>query len=144
MITIDLAGFRAALDGQKEKIHSAARPAAQAGAQVIYEAARINAPVSDKAHFFYGKSYKKTGQKYGPFSAGNLRNSIYQVYSDKSTPTKAVYHVAPNLLKAPYAAMVEFGTSRSPAHSYMGKALAEKSGAALQAMQATFIKKVKS
>lgn len=140
--SIDLSEFRKGVQAEKARINAAARPAAQAGAQVIYDAARLNAPVSDAAHFFYGRGSKKSGVRYGPFRPGNLRDSIYQVYSAKSTPSKAVYHIAPNLQKAPYAIMVENGTSKAAAQSYMGKAIAEKSQAALEAMRARFIEEV--
>jgi HK97 gp10 family phage protein len=136
--------FKAALDEEKAKIQAAARPAAQAAAQVIYDAARSNVHDSEEAHIFYGKYSKKTGQKY-LFYPGDLRRSIYQVYSeDNSSEAKATYHVSWNHKKAPYAHMVEFGTSRAPAHSFLGKALTEKSDAAMQAMRRTFIEKVGS
>lgn len=127
-----------ALDATKEKLRAAARPAAQAGAQVIYEAARINAPTSHDSHFFYIR-----GKKYGPFAPGTLRDSIYQVYSkSESTEAKATYQVSWNFRKAPYAFMVELGTSRAPAHSFLGKAIREKKKAALDAIKVEYIKQV--
>ena len=126
------------LKATQQKLRDAARPAAQAGAQVIYEAARINAPTSNKAHFFYIR-----GQKYGPFSPGTLRDSIYQVYSkSESTDSKATYQVSWNYKKAPYAFMVELGTSRAPARSFLGKALREKKTAALKAIKDTYVSEV--
>lgn len=134
----DTAKLTAALDATKENLRAAARPAAQAGAQVIYEAARINAPISDDSHFFYIR-----GKKYGPFAPGNLRDSIYQVYSkSESSQTKAAYHVSWNYTKAPYAHMVELGTSRAPAHSFLGKAIRENNRKALEAIKAGYIKEV--
>lgn len=130
-----MAGFSNGLAAERERINAAARPAAQAAAQVIYEAARINAPVGEKEHYFYGRGK----QKYGPFKPGSLRDAIYQVYSQKnSSETKATYHVSVNRKEAPYAAMVEFGTSRAAAHSYLGKAIVEQRAAAAQAMRVTF------
>ena len=136
--TFDTAKLEQALSATKEKLRDAARPAAQAGAQVIYDAARINAPMSDKSHIFHIR-----GKKYGPFAPGTLRNSIYQVFSkSESTDAKAVYQVSWNFRKAPYAFMVELGTSRSPAHSFLGKALREKKTAALKAIKDTYIAEV--
>jgi HK97 gp10 family phage protein len=134
----DTAKLTEALDATKDKLRAAARPAAQAGAQVIYDAARINAPVSQDSHFFYIR-----GKKYGPFAPGTLRDSIYQVYSKaESSDTKATYQVSWNYKKAPYAFMVELGTSRAPAHSFLGKAIREKKKAALDAIKAEYIKEV--
>jgi HK97 gp10 family phage protein len=107
------------LDGLVEASNVAVRPAAQAGAQILYDEARIRCPVSADAHFFYGTSYKKTGQRYF-FEPGSLRASIYQVYSvDNSSETRATYHVAWNHQKVPYGFMVEFGTSRAPAKPFL-------------------------
>jgi hypothetical protein len=98
------------LTGMAERIQSAIRPAAQAGAQVLYEEARARVNVSDEAHIFVG-----TSKKPYTFQAGSLKNAIYQVFSkDNSTAERAVYHVAwnhdnksPN--SVPYGFMVEFG-----------------------------------
>lgn len=126
------------LGAVKERLRAAARPAAQAGAQVIYEAARINAPTSHDSHFFYIR-----GKKYGPFAPGTLRDSIYQVYSKtESSDTKATYQVSWNYRKAPYGHLVELGTSRAPAHSFLGKAIREKKKEALEAIKAEYIKEV--
>lgn len=134
----DTAKLAQALDATKERLRAAARPAAQAGAQVIYDAARLNAPISDESHFFYIR-----GKKYGPFAPGTLRDSIYQVFSkSESSDTKATYQVSWNYLKAPYAFMVELGTSRAPARSFLGKALREKKTAALRAIKDTYIAEV--
>lgn len=143
-IKMDLTGFKAALDAEVQKFHDAARPAAQAGAQVIYSLARIKVPVSEKGHWFHGTSFKKTGQKYW-FAPGSLRNSIYQVYSkDNSNEAKATYHVSWNRTKAPYAWMVEFGTSRAPAHPFMRPAILEGRKEAAQAVKDEFLKRVKA
>jgi HK97 gp10 family phage protein len=150
-ISVDLGAFAKSLNAAKEKIHAAGRPAAQAGIQVIYERARLNAPVGDREHYFYGKAAKaappgsKKAKAYGPFKPGTLRDSIYQVYSkDKSTATKHVYECTWNRTKAPYGHMVELGTSQAPSHSFMGKALIEGRGDAMQAIKREFIERVKS
>jgi HK97 gp10 family phage protein len=91
--------------------------------RVIYEEARANVHVSSKPHYFYGSNSKKSGTKY-LFNPGNLRNAIYRVYSpEKSSDTLKMYRVSWNHTKAPYGAMVEFGTSRAAAKPFMGPSL---------------------
>ena len=136
-IKINMAQFRDGMHQKVIQIQEATRPAAQAGAQVLYDAARMNARTqvmtSLKAHWFYG-----THQKY-LFEPGTLLNSIYQVHSRRnSAPGKETYHVSYNMTKCPYAHMVEFGTSRAVAHSFIGKAIHEQSEAAYQAMKQEF------
>lgn len=90
-----------------------------ASARLLYEEAKALCPVSDEGHFFYGSSYKKTGQRYF-FKSGNLRESIYRVYSaERSSDSKKTYRISWNHRKAPYGFMVEFGTVRAPAHPFM-------------------------
>ncbi len=97
---------------------AAVRPAAQAGAQVFYDEARVRCPVSDSAHFFYGKNSKRDGVRYY-FESGNLRDSIYQFYDGKgSSKDSANYAISWNHQKAPYGYMVEYGTSRAPANPW--------------------------
>jgi HK97 gp10 family phage protein len=142
-ISIDTTGFSAQIAALREKMNAATRPAAQAGAQVIYEMARLNVHSSSKGHWFHGKSFRKTGQKYW-IEPGSLHDAIYQAFSrDKSTDSKATYHINVRLKDAPYAYMVEFGTSRAPAHSFMTKALVEGSAHALESMRQTFIERMK-
>lgn len=141
-VKINLGQFKEAMGEQREKYSAAARPAAQAGAQVIYDLARSKVPVSSKGHYFHGKSFKVNGTKYY-FAAGSLKSSIYQVFSkDNSSATKATYHVSWNQTKAPYAWMVEFGTSRAPAHPFMGPAILEGQAKAVQAMRDEFVRLV--
>lgn len=83
----DLDGF---INQSKEKLQASIRPAAQAGAQVLYEAVRSNA----------GRN-KKTG---------NLERSIYQKFSESnSTELKATYHISWNQTKAPHGFLLEYG-----------------------------------
>lgn len=120
-INMNVAQFKEQLQATTNELQKATRPAAQAGAQIIYDAARLNAPVSKKQHKFYG-----THKVYGPYEPGNLRDSIYQVFSkDNSYKDVSAYHISWNADKAPYGAMVEFGTSKSPARSFIGKAVTE-------------------
>lgn len=105
----------AGLDEIQKASSEAIRPAAQAGAAVLYEEVRYRVPVGENAHYFYG-----THQRY-LFPAGTLRDSIYQAYSkDNSVDGKiATYHIAWNHQKAPYGYMVERGTSRAAAHPFI-------------------------
>lgn len=137
-VNIDTTGFKAAMKEKQAKIQGATRAMTQAGAQVIYDGARLNVPVSEEAHIFYGTHSKGNGQKY-LFYPGDLKAAIYQVYSkDNSHASKATYHVAWNHKKAPYGFMVEFGTSHSAPRSFLGKARVELSAAASDAMEMEF------
>lgn len=121
---VDLSGLDEYLDQLGDAAEEAALPACAAVAKVYYDAARSFVPRAKRAHFFYGSSYKKTGQRYGPYSPGNLQAAIYRVYSkDNSAPGLAVYHVSYNYHDAPYAHMVEFGTSHSAPHPFIRRAM---------------------
>jgi len=91
-------------------------------AEVIYKRARENAPVSEHAHFFYG-----THQKYGPYTPGSLQRAIYRAFAkERSTDERAVYVVRWRTQKppvgVPYGFMVEYGTSKAPANSFLRRA----------------------
>lgn len=90
-IKVDLGSLDALLDRKRDKVEAAARPAAQAGAQVIYDAVKANvAAIGSKS--------------------GNLSKSIYQAYSESNSgPGKATYHISWNAKKAPHGHLVEFG-----------------------------------
>lgn len=128
-IKVDTGELDAAFDGIAQAAIESARPAAQAGIQVIYEQARRNAPRGEKAHLFYGKASRNAppGQKkalaFGPYQPGNLQRSIYQAFSKDSTPGRAVYDVSWNPREAPYAYMVEYGTVRAAAVPFMRPAV---------------------
>ena len=53
-ITMDVAKFKESLGVELDRLNAATRPAAQAGAQVIYDRAREIVPESDAEHMFYG------------------------------------------------------------------------------------------
>ena len=90
-ITFDPRLLNQQLDKMGAGAIAAARPAAQAGAQVLYDEVKQNV----------GRIKKKTG---------NLDASIYQVYSkDNSTEVKATYHISWNARKAPHGHLVEYG-----------------------------------
>jgi len=114
-IKFDDSSLSVALDEIEQRSGECVRPAAQAGASVLYSEAKFRAPVSEGAHYFYG-----THQKY-LFPAGTLRDSIYHAYSEDNSKAgrSATYHIAWNHSKAPYGFMVEFGTSRAPAHPFL-------------------------
>lgn len=79
------------LNELSDDISQAARPAAQAGAQLLYEEVKQNVG--------------RLGQK-----TGNLQRSIYQAYSkDKSVGGQEVYHISWNARKAPHGHLVEYG-----------------------------------
>lgn len=137
-VKVDITKFKEQLNALKEVFDNATRPAAQAGAQIVYERARQLAPVSDSAHMF-----KIEGRTYGPYQPGNLRDSIYQVFSrDNSFTDVSVYHVSWNADKAPYGGMVEMGTSRAPAHSFIGRAVIETRAAVRAAIKQRYIDEV--
>lgn len=139
-VKVDITKFKEQLNALKEVFDNATRPAAQAGAQIVYERARQLAPVSDSAHMF-----KIEGRTYGPYQPGNLRDSIYQVFSrDNSFTDVSVYHVSWNADKAPYGGMVEMGTSRAPAHSFIGRAVIETRAAVRAAIKQRYIDEVNS
>lgn len=99
----DSAGCDAWLDGLEQQAKAAARPAAQAGAQVLYNEVKRRVPVADAPHVL------KSGRVIQP---GALDKSIYQVYSEDHSNAldgRAVYHVSYNARKAPHGALVEFG-----------------------------------
>lgn len=91
MLRVDLSSLDALMDELGDRAEAAARPAAQAASQVLY-----NAVVRNVAQLGRG--------------TGKLSNSIYQVYSeDRSGPASATYHISWNHRKAPHGHLVEFG-----------------------------------
>lgn len=91
-LSADLTGLDAFLDELGDTAEAAARPAAQAAAQVLYDEVKKNVAALGK-------------------KTGNLERSIYQAFSaDNSTaPGKAVYHVSWNARRAPHGHLVEYG-----------------------------------
>jgi len=142
-IDFDTKGADAWLDGILQATEESIRPAAQAGAEELYLEARLRVPQSAQAHYFYGKNSKSTGVRYY-FDPGSLRNAIYQVYSkDNSSKLRATYHIAWNHQKVPYGFMVEYGTSRAPAHPFLRPAYAARKEFALEVARAHLVKDVK-
>lgn len=138
-IRMNVDRFKEDLRRELEVLQKATRPAAQAGAQIIYDRARVNVPVSSAAHMFYG-----TNGVYGPYRPGNLRDSIYQVFSkSKSYKDVSTYHISWNKSDAPYGFMVELGTSHSVAQSFIGRSVAETRSQVRDAIKLRYIEEVK-
>lgn len=90
-LKVDTSGLDRWLDELGDEAEAAARPAAQAAAQVLYDEVKRNV----------GRLKKRTG---------NLDRAIYQAYSaDNSGAGKAQYHVSWNARKAPHGHLLEFG-----------------------------------
>lgn len=137
-MALDVGSLKEALAAELATLRRASRPAAQAGAQILYDAMRAKAPVSAAPHMFHG-----THQVYGPFAPGNLRNAIYQAFSaDNSAADKQTYHVSWNAKKAPYGFMVEFGTSSAAAKPFARPAIYENRERVKQAIAAKYIEEV--
>lgn len=72
-------------------------------AKVIYDEVKLNA------------APPRLGMK-----TGRLQESIYRAHSpEKSTDSVKTYNISWNKKKAPHGHLVEFGTSRAPAHSFL-------------------------
>lgn len=55
-----------------------------------------------------------------PVKSGTLKASIYRVYSpERSSDQRKTYRVSWNKKKAPHGHLIEFGTSRAPAHPFV-------------------------
>lgn len=137
-VRMDIGRFKEQLRAEADKLHAATRPAAQAGVQVIYDRARLNAPVSDASHYFYIR-----GKKYGPYAPGNLRDSIYQVFSkDNSFKDVSTYHISWNKDKAPYGYVYEWGNSKRGAKSFIARSVIETRAQVREAIKARYIEEV--
>lgn len=96
-LKVDMGAVNALVQGLKDDMHEAVRPAAQAAAQVFYEIVLQNVDTLTKA------------------VKGNLRSSIYQAFSKSNSKaagdgyTRATYHVSWNAKKAPHGHLVEYG-----------------------------------
>ena len=138
-VRMNVTAFKEQLRAEVDKLHAATRPAAQAGAQIIYERARLEAPVSQDSHYFYIR-----GKRYGPYAPGTLRDSIYQVFSkDNSYKDVSTYHISFNKSEAPYGFIVHNGTSRTAAHPFISKAVVETRAQVREAIKTRYIAEVK-
>lgn len=134
-INMNVAKFQQQLLATQAQLMKATRPAAQAGAQIIYERARLNAPVSKRSHYFHIE-----GRKYGPFAPGTLRDSIYQVFATSmSYRDVSVYEISFNKKEAPYGFTVTRGTSKTPANNFIARAVLETRPKVRAAIKERFI-----
>lgn len=135
-VDFDFSKLSAKLDSITKAAEKAVRPAAQAGAQVFYDAVRERVPVSAKPHSTKGKR-----QTYNP---GTLRAAVYQAYAQKdSGEGKAAYRISWNKTHAFYGRFVEFGTSKMAAQPFLRPAYDAARRQALQAAQARMAAEVK-
>ena len=140
------------IDALKVKAETAIRPAAQAGAQVFYEAVLETVPTSKRGHWFQGTAAKAAGTPEAKraasywFESGSLKNAVYQVYSKSgSGKDKAEYHVAWNHRKVPYGFMVALGTAGgAKANDFIGKAEKTVKQRAIDAMEKEFDQRMKT
>ena len=87
----DLTALDSLVDQLEDDFEAAARPSAQAAAQILYDDILRNVAGIRRV-------------------TGNLSKSIYQAYSASSSrPGYAVYHVSWNAKKAPHGGLVEYG-----------------------------------
>lgn len=99
---LDTSSLNDLIDEIGAAIEEAARPAAQAAAQVLYEEVHRNVASIGR-------------------ETGNLANAIYQAFSkDNSAPGHATYHVSWNGSKAPHGHLLEYGFIQRYA-TYLGK-----------------------
>ena len=90
-MTVNLSSFGQAMGKLAKGMDEAVRPAAQAGAQVLYDEVV--------------KNVAAIGVK-----TGNLKRAIYQVYSGQNNnKKKALYYISWNTQKAPHGWLVEYG-----------------------------------
>lgn len=141
-VKMDIAKFKEELAATADVLNKATRPAAQAGAQVIYERARYivaSELVSERPHKFHIE-----GRVYGPFNPLTLFKSIYQAFSrDNSYKDTSTYHVSWNADKAPYGAVVEFGDSKNGATSFIARSVKETRAKVREAIKQVYLAEVK-
>ena len=92
IVEVDTSGIDRMFDAFLGEVGQAVRPAAQAGAQVLYDAVKSNVGQL-KTH------------------TGNLNKSIYQKYSPEQSVdgVSATYNISWNKAKAPHGWLVEYG-----------------------------------
>lgn len=124
--SMDLSAITAKLNRLARVVKGAARPAAQAGAEVFYREVRARVPVSAKPH----KSGKKT------YTPGSLQRAVYQAYADgESTPGRAVYRISWNKSHAFYGKFLEHGTVKMAAKPFLRPGYDSARGRAISAAQ---------
>ena len=150
-VELNTAAWEAQLEELENGIENAVRPAAQAGAQILYQEVLAPVPAADTGQWFYGPTAKKAkpGEKKSKaywFPAGTLRNSIFQNFRQElSGPEKAFYRVGwrwsnqkGGMPVAPYAYMLEYGTSRMSAKPFLRPAYDAAIGRAMNEVERVF------
>ncbi len=90
-IKVDTSRIDAIINSAEQDLMDAARPAAQAMAQVLYDRVKLNVASMGRV-------------------TGKLSDSIYQAFSkDNSSYGRAVYHISWNVKKAPHGHLLEYG-----------------------------------
>lgn len=139
-INCNLSSALSQLDNVCENMRKALRPAVYQAADLIYQEAKMRAPMSEKAHDFYSRRGRngEVGRKY-TFQPGSLKKSIYVKYAnDKSAYGQQETYViswrkkSSTLGYVPYAHMVEYGTVRIPPNPFVRKAYDTKKAQAEQ------------
>lgn len=98
--TFDGSALFTALDNLGDKAVDAVRPAAYAGAKVLYDELKVRVPVSAESHEYKGKTY----------TPGTLKAAVYHKFSpEESTATRKTYKISYNARKAIHAHLVEYG-----------------------------------
>lgn len=141
-LNVDTGSLDALLAGLGGAVDESVRPAAHAGALVIYRRARELAPVFNgpPRYVKVSKSGKRGGYWIRP---GQLRDAIYRVYSqDNSGAGRATYHVSWNAKKAPHGHWAEFGNARQPPKSFIRRAYVEHGEVAAEAVASTLIEEM--
>ena len=137
-IKVDIAKFKEQLRATADELNQATRPAAQAGVRRLSTTRKAACSgidcVAQVLWIACGIWPVQTGHA--------ARFDLSGVFKDNSFRDVSTYHVSWNADKAPYGAMVEFGTSRAPAHSFIGAAVKETRQQVKEAMKQRFIEEV--
>ena len=141
-IGVDTSGLDSLLDSLGSAASEVVRPAAHAGAFVLYTRAKLLAPVFAGGPKFIKRS--KSGKSGGYWiKPGQLRDSIYRVYSkDNSGDGVATYHISWNHKKAPHGHWMENGNAKHEAKSFIRRAYVEQGDAAAEAAAASVIQEI--
>jgi len=99
-IKFDSSRLVASLTRYEQSVRECIRPAAYAGASLLYDEMRRRVPVGKKPSVIRRKVYPP----------GLLKSSIYRYFvNDVVNPDRATYHVGPNKRKAGHWSWVEHG-----------------------------------
>lgn len=132
--SMDLSGINAKLDRLARSAKDAARPAAQAGAQIFHDEVRARVPMSAKPH--------KSGKAW--YTPGTLRKAIYQAYAEKDSGNgKATYRIAWNRSHAFYGKFLEWGTVKMAPKPFLRPAYDAARDRAIRAAQQMLAASVK-